>query len=259
MKVIGIDPAPSYGAQVFEDECGDGRMDTRDLVAKLESWRGDPGVLLCWDAPLTGPADPNCAAGYDCEFTKRPVERFFGKKSGPWQTPKGISVLGYASCQHWTISRHVLGLPRVGRWDAQHSELPFELLTEGVPPPEGTYVVEVHPALALWLWCRDELKCREWPYKDKKGSKFFDVLWKTVCDRIGGISRGVLETIQAPGRPKNHDELDARVAWALGRLWIDGQGGVEILGDHKLGAFLLPVSAELKEKFEHFQAKTSDR
>lgn len=255
MRVVGVDPAPRLGAHVFDDGACNRKLCTPKLVKEMEDYQSERAVLVCWDAPLTGPADAEHATGAPGEFTKRPIERFFTRKEWEeWRTPSGISVQGYAGCQHWAISRHVLGLPRVGHWDAHESELPFELLTEGRAPSNGHYVVEVHPALALWLWCKDDEGSRAWKYKKDRGVR--EALWDRVCAQIRESALDLHEIMRGKHPPKDHDELDSRIAWVLGKLWIQGTGQVEILGDGKLGSFLLPVSAKLRADFQRFRLAT---
>ena len=52
---------------------------------------------MCWDAPLTGPADPVSAGLNRYDFTKRPIERFFSLGETGFKTPSEISVLGYGA------------------------------------------------------------------------------------------------------------------------------------------------------------------
>jgi hypothetical protein len=151
MKVLGVDPTPSLGGHIF-DGCYR-RARTTQLAVELCELRDAHASLLCWDAPLTRPPNPAETSNRKGVFTKRPMEAIFTQQKWGFRVPDKIAVQGYAGCQHWTISRHLLGLPRVGPWDAEWSALPFKLLTDGPPTSPGHYVVEVHPALALWLWC----------------------------------------------------------------------------------------------------------
>lgn len=57
-------------------------------------------------------------------------------------------------------------MPRVGRFDALDESLPFALLAGQQRPGHGRCVVEVHPAVALWLWCREARDAAaSWLYK----------------------------------------------------------------------------------------------
>lgn len=117
MRVIAIDPAPGKESTVFEgtEYLQLSAQELREYVDQLADAK--ESVLVCWDAPLTGPFDPASAGSYRFDFTKRPIERFFSLNETGFKTPKGISVLGYGACPHWTISRALLGLPRVGPYD----------------------------------------------------------------------------------------------------------------------------------------------
>lgn len=154
-RVIAIDPAPGKLTTVFDGAEYEGlsASELRDRIDQISSLGSD--TLVCWDAPLTGPADPASAGMKPFDFTKRAIERFFSRQETGFKAPKGISVLGYGACPHWTISRSILGLPRVGPFDEPESKIPFHLLTgldeKGDSRPS---IVEIHPALAAWLWCR---------------------------------------------------------------------------------------------------------
>jgi hypothetical protein len=54
-------------------------------------------------------------------------------------------------------------------------------------------------------------------------------------------------------QPASDDELDARVAYALGCLWMKRDPSVALLGDSDLGAFLLPTSPRLEKEFQTFR------
>lgn len=251
MKVVGIDPAPGRGGYIFD---GTPRgLSTVELSKELEVLRNSGSTLLCWDAPLTGPPSPVELTGRRGELTKRPIEEFFTQVQWGFRVPPGISVQGYGACPHWTISRHLLGLPRVSPWDSESSALPFRLVTDRPPKGEGPYIVEVHPAVAIWLWCGtgDNPWSGCWKYK-KDPSILFE-LWSrfsAIMDRKAPRLKHVLTRL---GVPKTHDDFDARVAWALGRLWLRQEGSVECLGSPALGSFLLPVSNQLSREFRRFE------
>ena len=175
-----------------------------------------------------------------------------------FQPPKGISVRPYSGCPHWTITRSLLGLPRTGPYDLKFRQLPFHLL----PPPQSEQdnrasVVEIHPAVAAWLWCRnDRIKDAAWNYKDKKNKKRDEIwkkLWCIVLRKTGfrWVSR----------KPANNDEFDAAVGYILGSMYLQdqsatqGQPRVTILGDRFTGSFLLPVDPKLEEKWREFRLK----
>jgi predicted RNase H-like nuclease len=264
---VGIDPAPSGKAKRgnavvildaekkldFEES-----MSHSDLRDELKKWKKKESVLLAWDAPLTGPADPDSLqAGarnseLQTDFTTREIERVFSKDD--WALPNGISVQGYAGCQHWALTRNLLGLPRVGTYDKKPEDLPFNLLVKKPAHWRGQNVVEVHPALAMWLWLRDENPQLDFRYKTSKG--------RTACQRIS-IRTNLLEKLldiwagmgvppnMLPSNSDRHkfenspDLLDALVAAILAYLWVTPLDGVELLGDQRKGTFLLPTKTGL--------------
>lgn len=271
MKVVGIDPAPGFGGHVF-DGITKGRAERcahEALRERLDLLEREESVLICWDAPLTGPANPEETTGADGAFTQRLIEKFFprerppgdavqtGKdKQGRWPVPPGISVQGYAGCQHWTITRHMLGLPRVGRWDATWDKLPFNLLTTNPAPKSRRHVVEVHPALALWLWFREGERQWSGPWNYKKDRNVLLGLWKLLCDEVEP-HQDLARILRNPGEPRDDDDLDARVAWLLGELWIR-DAGVSLMGDRKAGAFLVPTLPRLEDDFGQFMSAGSE-
>ncbi|MCB1130599.1 MAG: DUF429 domain-containing protein [Verrucomicrobiae bacterium] len=249
MEVFGIDPAPGNPTTIYTNN---GWRERRSGTLKREMAEIEAleNVLICWDAPLTGPrsvALGDSSALRQGDLTQREIETFFRKeKNNPWHPPKGISTCGYAGLQHWTISRHMLGLPRVGPYD-QTKDLPFQLVTANARPTTGKWVVEVHPALAIWLWCRNEPEFpREpegWVYK--KSVKISSKIWEILANKH-------LEIFNHEAPPQNDDQLDAAVAYALGKLWITGSPSVAVLGNRDTGAILLPWDAGLWDAFHDF-------
>lgn len=174
--ILGVDPASSRGATVF-DGTRFHRLRSGEIAGHVLR---SPNTLVCWDAPLTGP--PNEASQcFEGDLCTRVIEKYVGggevrwtddeghlvPRSQSWRPkstsaeapPKGISVRGFAGLSHWTITRRVLGLPRVGPYDAPLEALPARLLVGASaspppPDPERPSVVEVHPAVGLWLWLR---------------------------------------------------------------------------------------------------------
>ena len=250
MKVLGVDPAPSFGGHVF-DGCYR-RASTTRLAEELCGLGNTQASLHCWDAPLTGPPDPAVTSDRRGAFTKRPIETFFTKQQWGFKVPDGIAVQGFAGCQHWTISRHMLGLPRVGPWDAEWSTLPFNLLTNERPTSRGHYVVEVHPALALWLWCGFGNNPWPGPWTYKRDGEVLTGLWHKLCDEVRAFDPDLLEQIVAPGEPRDDDDLDSRIAWLLGKAWLNDTGDIRILGSLGQGSFLVPEVPRLREAFEGF-------
>jgi hypothetical protein len=230
MKVVGVDVGPAKGGHVCEDGSPLPRMTPQALETYLEGLPDD--VLIAWDAPLTGPPNPEgWTNGMD--LTVRPIERFF-LKHGRFHPPPGISVLPYSGCSHWTITRRLLGLPRVGKFDLK-DDLPFRLVTSDRERPRtGRHVVEVHPAMALWRWCCGSYG-GPWEYKKDKGCRV--EVCRLMSSRIGTD----LTT-------DTNDQLDAWTAWYLARCWLDGRG-VMMLGNSSMGSFLMPDEPDLQKKF----------
>ena len=255
--MISIDPAPAKRSTVFDGE----RYSHLSAVKLREHLRrtalAEHGVLICWDAPLTGPADVSSPGAKRGDFTKRSIERFFSTSDTRFNTPSGISVLGYGACPHWTISRSLLGLPRVGEYDVPESKLPFRLVTQPdcIAKP-GRFVVEVHPALAAWLWCRDERGHEaSWVYKGSKvPTRERQSVWRAMWDLI-------LSKTACPADlpcPESDDEFDAAVGYVLGMMLalgrLDRPGGCTILGDAEHGAFLVPYDQDLESEWKRWLA-----
>ena len=265
MRVIAIDPAPgSKGSTLYSGGDDFPQILGEDMRRLLDGEREKGPVLLCWDAPLTGPRDPE-KADQPGDFIQRRLDKFFRLEETGFRTPPGISVLPYASCWHWTITRSVLGLPRVGPYDAK-SDLPFLLLphrNDEVPGSEVARmdqpcVVEMHPAVAAWLWCRDhpELRRRSWKrgkgwkYKgDKKDTtlQLRKEMWTVVLDHCDDALKGNLPT------PEDDDQFDAIIGYILGVKWLRGDEDVVLLGDRENGSMLLPRTDGLCEAWEEFR------
>jgi len=257
MKVIGIDPAPRKGLSIFDGVDDEVKVEgATKMVAKLA---GGDGILLCWDAPLTGPPASvvGGATAVGAAFSQRPIESFFSRKITGFQTPKGIAMLPYSGCSHWALTRCLLGLPRVGRFDLPVESLPFQLATSNDERPAyGRYVVEVHPAVALWLWCREgrsaTASCH---YKNKKDPAVLLELWERLLE-VPAVAAVLFEVQKIA--PKSDDQLDARVAYALGRLWLDDPPSVLLLGNADTGAFLVPSVPGIEDAFRCFIAGLPD-
>ena len=178
MPVIAVDPAPGKESTVI-DGTKFLKLSPRELRLGMPSGLVNE-TLLCWDAPLTGPGDPEPAGADPSDFTQRPVEKFFSRKETGFKAPKGISVRPYSGCPHWAISRSILGLPRTGPYDHGFDRLPFHLLPGAEEERAGRpSVVEIHPAVGAWLWCR------EWRTRTNGGTR----MTLGRCDRCGRLSR----------------------------------------------------------------------
>ena len=178
-----------------------------------------------------------------------------------------------------------MGLPRVGEWDRAEEELPFRLLTEDTQPSEKELsekpcIVEVHPAVALWLWAswdnlnqwrgstdfiyKGRIKKQEGEkettkvnLKERRG-KILDLVferWKNYPDssqfmeqlNIRKYRTEIIET---------GDSLDAFIAMALVCLFVKkttqpDQRRVKLFGDRERGAMLLPDHKEIPAELRH--------
>lgn len=255
-KVIGIDPAPSKTCVICRDQ-GDGpRFEYKlphELPAYIEDCRKGGPILICWDAPLTGPSDETHPRQGD--FSKRAVETFFMTKTHKkrW-LPKGVSMLPYCECPHWTITRHTLGLPRLGRYDKKSD---FHLVHKPHDLRSHRHcVAEVHPTLALLLWFKG--KVREWQYKNNQDTKKAH----TITKRIATLMQTKLNSefikgfrmpcARRPDKGHTDDELDAFVAWYLGTLLVIDSPNVQFVGSQAHGSFLLPYSPGLLQSFQTY-------
>lgn len=253
VSVISVDPAPSKTSTVC-----DGETFCEKTAAQLRTLLGEvrPNTLICWDAPLTGPQDPDQAGETEKDFSQRCIDSFFSRGATGFKTPPGISVLPYSGCPHWAITRSLLGLPRIGPWDKGYAELPFRLWPcddekEGDRPS----VVEVHPAVAAWLWCKDEKRAKQvspsWTYK--KDKEIRDWMWDVIREKT--------ECAACPDPPKDgdDDEFDAAVGYLLGVLYLrdltEPRPSVIALGDRETGSFLVPNVDGLMTRWDEFFEK----
>jgi len=140
-------------------------------------------------------------------------------------------------------------MPRVGIYDADAGQLPFRLESDDAKrPTSGRHIVEVHPAVAIWLWCRWRREANDSFFYKTDPHVRTDV-WESLL-RVRSV-RSVLSRVRAVP-PTSDDELDARVAYALGRLWLDEPESVVLLGSADAGAFLVPRVAGIVEAFYAF-------
>lgn len=253
MKIVSIDPAPSKDAVVFDGQLQS--IPASQVPAFCWNLSQQPDTLLCWDAPLTGPAMSVAPAGQVGSFAQRQIEQFFSRKETGFKTPAGISVLPYSGCPHWAITRASLGLPICGRFDWDTNELPFRLATSAAEiSPGAARVVETHPAVAIWLWCKNlDDDDRPWVYKGRKSSRTILEIWNTLS-RIWSQTQvqQVLNMIDAIEPPANDDQLDAIVGWVLGMLLVGRHPSVGILGTRATGAIALPIDHQLQTSFNRF-------
>ncbi|BCD62309.1 hypothetical protein NitYY0826_C1185 [Nitratiruptor sp. YY08-26] len=151
LKILGIDPAPGKKSLIYDGNSFQA-LGYQKLKRYIFSFKQP--LLIAWDAPL----------GVDVEYslTIKQIERELRKELKP---PRGISILPFANCPHWTISQFLFGLPSI---HPEHK--PFAtLITSFEQHIEEINLLEVHPALSMWLWLKDELPCMfNWRYKGIK-------------------------------------------------------------------------------------------
>lgn len=252
IKVIGIDPAPRKSSTVFDGEIFLSR-DASSLKKYLNELKeSKESVLICWDAPLTGPREIFPArANQGFNLYRRDIEIFFNAQN----PPAGISVLGYAGCPHWTISQMLLGLPVVGPYRGDIA-LPFQLIVSerqkvDLLKTPSKYVVEVHPAVALWLWLKPQ---DNYVYKPNKHTSKFEAKRKAQCFYRQLKNQFANNNIGLPEQIADDDQLDALVAWLLGTLWLAANDGVTLLGSLETGAMLLPDRDDLQRRWQDYIA-----
>jgi hypothetical protein len=259
MRVVSIDPAPKKPAVVFQGTGKPEQVQAIDLPTYCERLVQEPDLLLCWDAPLTGP--PIDEGGYPAAYSQRPIEAFFSRSANGFKSPPGISVLPYSGCPHWAITRATVGLPRLGRFDTALDQLPFTLCDEHTSlVGKGRWIVETHPAIAIWLWCRDAgtpMDAQEisWVYKGRSPGRTIEELWSVL--RAVWVTNGngaISETVNKAETPKTDDDLDAIVGWVLGTMFVQGSKAVAVVGDKSTGAILLPAVDSIVENFRNFRS-----
>lgn len=220
-QILGIDPAPSKKSTVYDGEQFR-HFSAMELRSHLNAYQNQK-VLICWDAPLTGPEELD-----EGSFSMREIEKVLAAEIRK-ASVEGVSVLPYSGCSHWAISRSILGLPRVGKYDSE--DIPFPLTFS--KSFSGSASVEVHPAVAMYYWLDND-------FKKYKGSVKAKEKRQAVLHNFNKLMTiSTLKPLHPNKELISDDELDAFVAWMLGHLWLRGEE-VILFGDKKSGAILLP-------------------
>lgn len=248
--VLGIDPAPAKKTVIFDGK----EFIIKDHNELIEYLKDHENVLICWDAPLTGPH--GCKKNVTNAFSQRPIEAFFTRshKKYDFKVPKGISVMGYSGCPHWAITKSVLGLPKIGQYE-QEIETPYQLITSDLYS-SGKCVVEVHPAVAIWLWCKGDIpEEMTWLYKSDRVT-FGIILEKLATKKIISIEiKNMFDAILKKHKGKIPDDhLDAYIAWYLGNQFLHKkqEHPVVLIGNTNTGAWLLPNLKDISSAFKIF-------
>jgi predicted RNase H-like nuclease len=250
--IVGVDPAPGKGSTAVEVTIKNGQpsitlckgkevLSTKELCECFEEWNSKSSVLMAWDAPLTGPSDIE-KPWNDHSLTRRKIEALFAKEN---DKIAGISVQGYGSCPHWTISQRMLGLPKL---HPAHKGGDFTLVGLDSDKSKLTgnrHVVEVHPAVAIWQWLQKTDK--GWRYKGT--TKENKSIRAEFCDRLSEKWKELdldVGPLLAHAK-KSDDVLDALTAAVLGYMWVSKDNEVALVGNIHTGAWLVPDNAETKE------------
>ncbi len=266
IKVIGLDIHPSSPSWVYNGKSFI-PLKIKQLQAFLKELTEKKSCLICCDAPLTGPvASPIHTDKKNApnSMVKREIEAFFTRKNGynvretngKTRLYPGINVSNYSALPHWTITRHLFGLPIVGDYDLEQESLPFKKV-HARPHSPGHFITEVHPTLAIWIWLKDTEKDElfQWKYKGKVKSEESARRVKAIINLLSNLpvinSHQIPPELNVSKADKNiADQLDAFIAWLLGKLWLEGNGEIEILGNDQTGSFLLPNKKELFQKWK---------
>ena len=212
--VIGIDPAPTKPAIVFD---GDDFHSIKPLEIReyiIEAAQKWSSLLIAWDAPLSF----DITDFYDRRVDKAVRKWIKTQEANRHFSEKAINVRAFAGLSHWAISCFTLGLP--------FGQPPRGLaLLSGVPTKEqiGLFAIEVHPAVAMGAkWISRQFSD---PFPRYKGNP-------TACAEIA-------ERLCFPkDAGKNDDTLDAYAAYWLGQLFLSGEASW--LGNPATGGYVMP-------------------
>jgi predicted RNase H-like nuclease len=237
VEIIGVDPAPGKNSFIYD---GDSFYDLNadELIDFFKEKEKSNNILICWDAPLSGPDIINKTT-FSGSYTDRPVEKALRKAIGKVE---GCSVLPYSGCPHWTVSKAVFGYPIVGKFDTLEKDLPFKKLRS--KEDSGKLIVEVHPAVSMYFWLGNDFK----KYKGSGITKAKQEM--AIKNNLKGVKKAIGSSLKLP-EINSDDELDAFVAYVMGYFWIHQNPEVSLLGNEdKGGAMLLPNKAEIIEKVD---------
>lgn len=282
IKIIGIDPAPGKGGVAFDGErffnfiggevipeIGGGKLrggEGLTLFVKFWlEWSRREGVplLICWDAPLGrfwgGEKFP--------PLTQRRIESFFRRKEGiKGFLPEGLSTAPFSTLSHWTISQLAVGYPQFFKPAQEEFQLIGENWREvwegwrGGGAVEGAWVVETHPAVAIWIWLL-ERGVKKGRFRYKKGGKgeeeerrenfrqiveeFVEQKFKGIFLGEGGKLTAKVPKVRKVSENQLEDFLEAYICYQVAEGWVKRGEGYWI-GD-RYGGFLLPGNPVIGE------------
>ena len=213
-------------------------------------------VLLCWDAPLTGPRLVEEAGSGDGDFSQRRLDSFFARKETGFKTPKGISR---AAVRRLSPLDDLAIRSRA----SQGRSVGHGLRSSAVPSPAGKRTrserrrgVATDPLLRRGDPSgggRMALVQEGVEEEELEAGKGMEVqgFWQGRGPHrrdVGGHPRSVRrQSAEHPAQAESDDEFDAAVGYILGVKWLRGDEEVVLLGDRETGAMLLPHLKEPRE------------
>jgi hypothetical protein len=258
MRAIGFDPSPSRGAHVCDGGGAPKLLSAQAMASFLESLPED--VLIGYDGPLSGPIAPDDPNLRQADLSRRVIEAFFKSPEDGFAVPAAIALAGYAAQPHWPLTRRMFGLPRLGRLDRPVEELPFQPVLEAAQAPEsGRHVVEVNAQVAIFLVALEDpaFGSVNWGYRDRPD--VLKAIWRIVIERLTGRSTGELAEFWKLPPPDNMQQFEAIVAWLMTSLWVTQDSQIELLGNARTGAWLVPKIDGLNQAFQGYAARELGR
>ncbi|MBX7133937.1 MAG: DUF429 domain-containing protein [Fimbriimonadaceae bacterium] len=219
--VLGIDPAPSKEAVIFDGTrwevvCPQKLRD--HIEARL---RANPRTLIAWDSPLSFGRDNY----YDRLVDKVAQNWVLDNVEARRFEEKAVNALPFAGVPQWAVSCASLGYP----FGTPPKGL--RLATDATPDmamSEVPLVIEVHPAVAIGVWWLDRGIAPQLPVYKGRSMRCIEITELLRLDAEAG---------------KDDDHLDACVAYHLGRGFLNG--GAQWLGNPVAGGYVLPVGPSL--------------
>jgi hypothetical protein len=246
--IVGVDPASGKGSSVFyfeptkQEVFYEPKYGPEELEGFLREIRDKyQRVLLAWDAPLTG-----TGANYQASQTQRLIETFLNKKE---IKKVGANTQGYAGLSHWVISRKLLGLPRVGKFDMSHDSLPFRLIFKREKLRDNkNCVVEVHPALALAYLLPEMIPYKSGNVEHRKKAVKANFLALSTTPFFKNLQQGA-----QINEVKDDDHLDAFIAYGLAYNWLHSDQVIMLNeSGEKDGGLLMPIGFEFSTHYSKF-------